>query len=378
MKRFIFAFAAVFILTAAVMYIFPANCEENEETIDCPFVLMETGTGIVIKEQRGNERVSQGSLTKLMTVLIAAEEMEQGKFSADTVINIGDEVSGTSGAVVWLRPGDSMTADELLRSVIIGNANDAAAVLAVYIGKSEKEFVRMMNARAFELGMRDTVYKDCSGMSGGGYTTAHDVSLLSCELLKHEQLRKYFTSWTDKVRDGQTELVNENRLVRTYDGITGLKAGSIGGREYFLVLTAERNGISFAAVLLGCDDKDKRFSYGKKLLSEGFSSYKITAPEFAAEFLRPVEVHGGIESAVMIGAESLKELVVPKYSGELSASVLIPQYVDAPVKKGQRIGVAGFYNGDTLLFETALVAQQTVDKVDFVHGIGKSLDILYK
>ncbi len=342
-------------------------------------VLAEAATGTVISGENADVCVPTGTLPKLMTVLLTAEEIECGNFSLDTQFKVGKEVENVPGAVIWLTPGENISVEELLKAVIIGNANDASAVLAANIGKDEKDFVGMMNARAFELGMRNTSYKSCGGIDGAGeYSTAADTAILARELLKYDFLKGYFTTWSDRVRGGQTEVVNENRLVRTYDGITGMKAGHSEQSGFSLVLTAERDEAAFISVVLGCGDKDERFSMGKTLLSNGFSSYKVTTPAFSDEFLRPITVRGGVEKSVSIQAGTLRELVIPKSSGELSTVVLIPEYVEAPVKKGQTIGRVGFYNDETLLYETDIIASQAVEKISFHKALKKYLHIMYK
>lgn len=354
--------------------------QEKDITRTASVVLAELSTGTVISGENAGLRMPQGTLCKLMTILLTAEEIADGNLSADTILTASSNANSQKGAVIWLMQGETISVDELLKAVIIGNANDASIVLAEHIGGTEEGFVDMMNARAFELGMRDTVYKSCTGNADieGQYSTAKDTVKLACELSKHKILEKYFTTWMDNVRKGQTELVNENKLVRTFDGITGMKAGRSEGFGYSLVLTAERDGASFVSVVLGCEDKDERFGIGKSLIMSGFSLYKVTTPAFSDEFLKPVSVHGGKHRAVMIKAEKLEELVVPKNCSEMSTAVLIPDYINAPIKEGQVVGKVGFYNGDSLLYETNLVACETIEKADFASVMKKILSVLYK
>jgi D-alanyl-D-alanine carboxypeptidase (penicillin-binding protein 5/6) len=237
----------------------------------------------------------------------------------------------------------------------------------------------MMNARAFELGMRDTRFTNCDGFyEEGQYSTAADMAALCRELLKHEFLYEYMNTWMDSVRDGQTEIVNENRLVRSYNGLLGLKASHSEKSGYCAALAASRDGKAYIAVVIGCGDEDERFNIGKELLSKGFSSYKVTTPSFSGEFLKPVPVKGGTESAVETEAENLEGLVVPRSSGEPETVAVIPVYISAPVKKGQRIGTLGFYDGDTLIYETGLVACQSVEKMTFSFAVKKFLYIMFK
>ena len=379
MKRIVYFLAAALFLWGAVCFMPELKAEDKKAKHTLCTALFENSSGTLISGNNENVHVPQGYLPKLMTVLLTAEAIEEGKLSPDDVITAGSEVENAAGAVVWLTAGDKITVDELLKSVIIGNAGDAALILAVNIAGDEKSFVDKMNARAFELGMRDTVYRCCGGKDDPGeYTTASDMGKLASELLKHRQLRKYFTTWIDRVRDGQTEIVNENRLVRDYEGVTGLKACHSELSGCSLILSAERDGNSFTAVVIGCKDEDERFKTAKQMMSAAFSAYKVTTPDFSNEFIRPVTVHGGVEKAVMVGAGNISELVVPKSGGELSAAVMIPEYVDAPVKKGQKVGCIGFYNGKTLLYETDLIALSEVEKRGFWSSIVKCLIVLYK
>ncbi|MCM1227951.1 MAG: D-alanyl-D-alanine carboxypeptidase [Clostridium sp.] len=367
-----------------VMMFFAASdiyvCAEDIEIVNEPkTLLMEAGTGTVIKESGGYDRVSQGTLNKLMIVLLAAEEIECGNMSMDSVMTASKNANLQSGAVIWLMPGESITVIDALKSVIVGNANDSSVVIAEEIGGSEEEFVRMMNARAFELGMRNTVYKNVCGYDcDGQYSTAHDTALLCCELLRHEFLYDIMNIWMDSVRGGQTEIVNENKLVRNYNGIIGLKASHSEDSGYCLAMAAERDNKRYISVVMGCDDEDERFRLGKSLMSDGFSYYKVTTPSFSGEFIKPLRVRHGVERAVGITVEKLEGIVIPESSSEISTVVFLPEYLDAPVKKGQRIGSVGFYNGDTLLYETYLSAEESVREITFASSLKQFLHNIYK
>ncbi len=370
----------IFICSLMIISMFPVvgTAKEDKEPVRCT-LLMEASTGTVLSESNGYQRVPQGTMTKLMTILLAAEEISEGRLSSDTVITAGAESENRKGAVVWIKAGESITVDELLKAVIIGNANDASVVIAEEIGHDEQGFVDMMNARAFELGMRDTVFTNCDGFDENGqYSTAYDIALLCRELLKHEFLYGYMSTWMDKIREGQTEIVNENRLVRSYKGLIGIKASHSDLSGYSAALAASRDGITYISVVLGCTDKDERFSLGRELLSAGFASYRVTTPSFAGEFLKPLSVKGGTGTAVEVEAETLEGLVVPKNSKEPETVVVLPAYITAPVKKGQIVGKAGFYNGDTLIYETNLVATESIDAMSFGYAAKKFLYIMLK
>ncbi len=367
------------VMISTLFFVCSVYAEETDTQYETKTLLMEAFSGSVVKHNGGHDKVPQGTLNKLMTVLLAAEEIECKTISLDTVVTAGNNAGTQKGAVVWIVPGEKITVSDLLKAIIIGNANDATEVLAEEICGDEKEFVGMMNARAFELGMRNTVFKNSAGYDcNGQYSTAYDIALLCRELLKHEFLYEIMNTWTDIIRDGQTEIVNENRLVRTYEGIIGFKASHSDSSGYCLAIAAEREGKRYIAIVLGENDKDERFSTAKSLLSDGFSYFKLTTPSFSGEFIKPVTVKGGLDRAVCITAGSLKGMVVPENNGEISTVVMIPEYIDAPVKKGQKIGCVGFYNGDTLIYETDLITETSVKAMSFGDSISIFLHNLYK
>ncbi len=338
------------------------------------YVLMECGTGTVLDEQNGDMQMSVGTMAKLMTALLAGEMLQSGQWQTDTMLTASDCVDGIKGAVIWLLPGDTMSVEELLKGLIIGNANDAAAVLAEQISGSAEDFVMDMNARAFELGMRNTVFTSPQGYDDpAAYSTAHDLGLLCCALSELECLVPYFTTWRDFLRDGATELVNENTFARTYEGMIGWKAGHSEAAGWCIAAGAEKDGMQCAAIILGTPDEDSRFALARSLLRQGFSQYQVTLPGFSSEFMKPIAVRGGVSQSVEIEAANLNGLVVPKSDPSLTTVLVLPDYVNAPVEKGRKIGVAAFYNGDTLLLETPLVAKESVEEMTIEEAVRKIL-----
>lgn len=375
-KRILSVFTAVIM---SLCFFVGVCAEENKPEYKMTSLLMEVETGTVIKQNGGYEEVPQGTMNKLMTITLVAEEIESGMLSMDTALTASQNASTQKGAVIWLMSGESITVEELLKAIIIGNANDASMVIAEEIGGNEEEFVGMMNARAFELGMRNTVFKNAAGYDcDDQYSTAYDVALLCRELLRHEFLYAIMNTWIDNVRGGQTEIVNENKLVRTYDGIIGLKASHSEKSGYCLAMAAERDSKRYIAVVMGCSDENERFSSGKALIADGFSFFKVTIPSFSGEFIKPITVRGGLDKAVEITAKHLEGLVVPENGGEISSVIFIPAYLDAPIKKGQKIGSVGFYNGDTLLYETDLITESAVKEITFMASINIFLHNLYR
>lgn len=356
---------------------FSASAEEAPDN-SAAYILMECSTGRVLNEKNSREKLPTGTMAKLMTALIAGEMLESGQWQTDTPLTASDCVDGKKGAVIWLLPGDVMTVEDLLKGLIIGNANDAAAVLAEKISGSEEDFVMDMNARAFDLGMLDTRFTSPEGYDDEkGYSTAYDLGLLCCALSKLKCLSAYFTTWRDFLRDGATELVNENTFARTYDGMIGWKASHTEMSGWCIAAGAEKNGMECAAVVLGADE-DSRFSIAKQILKEGFSKYTLTLPGFSSEFMKPVTVRGGLSSSVDVEAKNLSGLVVPKSSPGLKSVLILPNFVSAPVEKGRKIGSIAFYNGDTLLLETDLIAKEDVEAVSIKSSVQKLLGKLFK
>lgn len=342
-------------------------------------VLLEARTGQVLTETNGDAVLPMGTMAKLMTVLLTADAVACGQLSEDTVVTASPAANARKGASIWLMPGEKMTVGELLQGVIVGNANDAAVALAEAVSDTEQAFVMDMNARAFDLGMRSTVFTNADGTPDPAQvTTARDLALLCRELLTHSFLLPYLTTWRTFLRGESTELVNENTLTRTYEGMLGIKAGHGEDTGYTLALAAQRDGMVCIAVVLGCPDEKERFAIGKTLLSAGFSGYQVTTPAFADEFLHPVEVHGGTASAVQLTAEQLRGITVPSGQAALRTVVVLPVYADAPVRQGQRLGTAAFYAGDTLLYETALVAAEDVPQMTISAAFLRLLDNMLK
>ncbi|MGN0606127.1 MAG: D-alanyl-D-alanine carboxypeptidase family protein [Oscillospiraceae bacterium] len=340
-----------------------ADEENSENQLIYANLLMEAVSGQVIQHENGYEKVPVGTLNKMMTVLLAAEAVENGNIAEDDMVSASQYAGTMQGATVWLLAGEKMSVSDLMKCVIIGNANDASAVLAEAVCGSEEEFVKHMNTRAFELGMRDTVYKNCTGYdTDGQYSTAYDTALLAREMIQHDILVKYMTVWLDYVRGRDTELVNENRLVRTMDGILGVKAGHSDMAGNCCVIAAERDGERYISVILGCDDEDERFSLAKGLINVGFSEYQTALPVLNSEYLIPIKVKGGADSAVGLDTGRIFPIAVRKgREADISCVIVLPEYVNAPVRKNQKIGSASFYIDDTLLCSTDIYADSDVD-----------------
>jgi len=367
MKRRISALFMVLIMLVPTAAIKGASGDVSAASEPAAFVLIEADTGTVLEENCSRTPMNAGYLSKLMAVLLIAEDIEEGKFSLDTDLTASESVRGTKGSVVWLEPGDRMTVDELLKSVIIGNANDAMTVLAEASAQTVDDFVLRMNAEAFDLGLRDTSF-----YSPYGYyderenTTAADLAVICAELSKREVLKSYFAIWRDFVKEGSVELVSENYLAHTYKKHCGFKAAHSDSSGYCIAEGARGdNGTCYIAVVLGADDDETARTAARSLCDKGFSGYKVTATMFPDEMIAPVKIRHGIDTAVEIKLEKQGELILPRDSGELRTVVILPYYLEAPVREGQKVGSAAFYNGKTLVYESDIVAAGSVNELTF-------------
>lgn len=362
------------LLLCFLLRLIPAHAEEHAAAT----LLIEAHTGTVFAEGNADETLPVGSLAKLMTAYLAAQAMENGEFTEETILTAGDAVTDTGGAVIWLEAGDTITVDELLMGLLAGNANDAAAVLAVRISGSIPAFVNDMNAAAFDLGMRSTHFTSPQGYDDPlAYSTARDMGRLACAVLGYESLRPYLTTWRTFIREETVEIVNENTLTRTMDGCLGLKAAHSEAAGQCLIAAAERDGMICAAVVLGCGDEDERFTIAKRLLNTGFSNYRLTTPALSEEFLLPLKIKNGTESAVLLTLAEVPELAVGKNTAEAQTVLVLPEFVTAPVSAGQRVGAVYFYDGDTLLCEVPLLAQDAVEKISFSFALRRMLRVMF-
>ena len=303
-------------------------------------ILIERSTGTVIFEHDADKQMPPASITKIMTLLLVFEAMDEGKFTMETEISASEHACSMGGSQIWLEPGEVFTVNELLKAAAISSANDACVALGEAVSGSEEAFVELMNARAAELGMKNTVFKNCTGLDAEGHlSTARDIAVMSAELLSHPEIKNYSTVWMDSLRGGETELTNTNRLVRFYKGCTGLKTGSTDEAGCCLSASAERDGMELVSVTLGSPNTDERFAAGRKLLDYGFANFalvRMTPPE---EYLAPIAVSHGTEETVQpVCQETPASLLKKGQRDGVEQSVYLPEKLEAPVKSGDVIG----------------------------------------
>jgi D-alanyl-D-alanine carboxypeptidase (penicillin-binding protein 5/6) len=340
----------------------------SEEEVQAPSaVLMEAQTGKVLYEKNDHEQRACASITKVMTLLLVMEALDSGKIGLNDTVTASEHAASMGGSDIWLEPGESMTVDDMLKATVISSANDAAVALAEYVAGSEDEFVAQMNQRAKDLGMKDTVFKNVNGLDEDGHvTSAYDIALMSRELAKHQKIFDYTQTWMDYLRDGKTQLVNTNKLLKSYKGITGLKTGTTGKAGSCISATAQRDGVSLIAVVLGSTTAKERFRSAATLLDYGFANWSVVKPAVPPEANAPVSVVNGMEADVEPNVNAEENLLVPKgKAGDVTSKVSINNEVRAPVQEGQVLGKITYSLNGEVLKESKILAKKTVEPITF-------------
>ncbi len=342
-------------------------------------VLLEPNTGKILYEMNMDEKLPPASITKIMSLLLVMEAIDRKDISLETVVTASEHACSMGGSQIWLEPGESMTVDELLKATVIASANDACTALGELIAGSEEGFVAMMNERAKELGMNNTTFINCTGLDAEGHlTTAHDVAVMSGELIKHELIKKYSTVWMDSLRDGKSELVNTNKLVRFYEGTTGLKTGTTSTAKYCLSATAQRNGLELVAVIMAGDTSNDRFNGAKKLLDFGFANYSYSLLD-AELSEKEVEIKKGVSKKVGVEAGEKLSILLPKNSkDEIKREVKWNDNITAPVKKGDVLGYVNIYVGENEVGRLKITAKDDVYRLNFWVTLGWIIKGLFK
>ena len=335
-------------------------------TLSCASaVLMEKETGTLLYEQNAHEKLEPASVTKIMTLLLVMEAVDSGQIALDDTVAVSAYAAGMGGSQVYLKEGEQMTVSELIKCVTVVSGNDCAVALAEHLSGSEAAFVARMNQRAQELGMTDTNFVNCTGLPAPGHvTSAYDIALMSRELiLHHPSIRDYTTIWMDSIRDGTFGLTNTNRLVRFYQGATGLKTGSTDSALYCMSATAERDGMELIAVVMKAPTSAQRFEDAKVLLDYGFASYALVSV-YPESPLAPVDVLLGTVSQVQPQLQRECRLLVRKgEAGQVTTRLTLPQDLEAPVEQGQILGRMEVYVGEELRDSVPITAAQPVDRL---------------
>ena len=358
MKKVIALLGAVLILTVGARAV---------EVAAPSALLMEKETGTVLYAKDEHAKLEPASVTKIMTILLTMEAIDSGQLSCDTVVTASAHACSMGGSQIWLKENEQMTVSDMLKAVCVVSANDCAVALGEQIAGSEEAFVERMNQRARELGMHDTTFKNATGLPAEGHvTSAHDIALMSRELiLHHPDIRQYTTIWMDTLRDGQSSLVNTNKLIRFYEGATGLKTGSTDNALYCLSATAERDGMELVAVIMKDATSAQRFEDAKTLLSYGFATYtlKNVTPETP---LAPIPVTLGTQATVQpVLGEGGTLLLEKSKAVDLRQTVTLAETVEAPVAAGTQLGTLTVTSGEETVAEIPLLAGEEIPRVTY-------------
>lgn len=329
-------------------------------------ILMEAETGTVLFEKNADEALPPASVTKIMTLLLVMEAVDSGALKLTDMIRTSTNASSMGGSQIYLKEGEELSAEDMIKSVVISSANDAAFALAEHICGSEDAFVAKMNEKAAELGMKNTKFENTNGLDDTAehhVTSARDIALMSAELIKHKKILEYSSIWMDNIRDGAFGLTNTNRLIRFYKGANGLKTGSTSKAGFCISATAERDGMTLISVIMGSPTRDIRNAAASKLLDFGFANYSLyTCPE---ESLGKVKLLGGTKEDIGISQCDFSEIVLLSEKGKIEKITELPEEISAPVKKGDVIGKVRFMIGEKEIGNTDIISLEDVEKISY-------------
>ena len=362
MRKLIASFCAL------LLFLGPAASAAYAVEVDAPSaLLMEKETGTVLFAKDEHTQREPASVTKVMTLLLTMEAVDSGQLSYDTMVTASAHACSMGGSQIWLKENEQMSVHDMLKAVCVVSANDCAVALAEQVAGSEDAFVERMNQRAQELGMEDTHFCNATGLPAAGHvTSAYDIALMSRELiLNHPDSHQYTTIWMDTLRDGTSQLVNTNRLVRFFDGATGLKTGSTDSALYCLSGTAERDGMELIAVIMKDATSNQRFEDAKTLLTYGFSNYALCKITLDTP-LPPVPVELGSQATVQPVLSAGDALLLEKSkAGNLTQTVSLAESIAAPVAPGDRLGTLTVTSGEEIVAELPLLAGESVPRVTY-------------
>ncbi len=338
-------------------------------------ILMEQKTGKILYTENAEEKMPPASVTKIMTLLLVMEEIASGNLKYTDKVTCTAHASSMGGTQIWLEVGEQMSVNDLIKATAVNSANDASVALGEHISGSEETFVDLMNRRAKQLGMNNTTFKNATGLDADGHlTTAHDIAIMSRELLKHRDITKFSTIWMDTLRDGKTGLTNTNKLVRFYEGCTGLKTGTTDGAGHCVSASAKRGNMELIAVVMGAKTGDERFGAARKLLDYGFANYQSYQVQSHKTF-EPVKVLKGEKNLVNVTADTSYSTIIPKgKDSKIEEKLILSESLNAPVEKGQTIGKI------VIMLESEKLCEIPVKTTEYVgkRGFFSSLRILFR
>lgn len=373
----IFAFVGAFPISSAALQ---SALEVVSYRQDTPFevnakacILMDCATGTVLTGMNENEKLYPASVTKIMSLILICEAIENGLFSLQDEITCSASAAAKGGSQIWLESGEVMTVDDLLKAVVVYSANDACCLLGECVAGDEQSFCKLMNLKAEELGMENTNFENCTGLDDDTTehkSTAYDIALMSRELLKHDLIKEYTTIWMDSLRNGETQLVNTNKLVRTYPGITGLKTGTTSKAGCCVSASAKRDSLELIAVVLGADNSKERFSTAQKLLDWGFANFEIYTPTADGLYPESIKVtHGVTNTAALTHTQTGAVLIQKGQSDKITAEIKIEEEISAPVQKGQSVGSVIFLSNGNEIAKSDIVINEEVEEMTMKNAL---------
>ncbi|AEE96642.1 D-alanyl-D-alanine carboxypeptidase family protein [Mahella australiensis] len=326
-------------------------------------VLMDAATGQLLYEKNAHEKLPIASITKIMTMDLIMEALDSGRIKPTDVVRVSKDAASLGGSQIWLEEGEEMTVDEMMKAIAVNSANDAAAAMAEYIAGTQENFVKMMNEKAKSLGMNDTNFANVHGLDDDNhYSSAYDVALMSRELAKHDGIFKYTSIWMDTLRDGETNLANTNKLIRTY-GADGLKTGSTDKAKYCISATAKKDDMRLIAVILGGPTSQVRFDEAAKLLDYGFNTFTINRIVKKGEIIRNIRVTRGKSDQVNgIAADDLSVLTKKTDTASIEKRIELPETIEAPVVESQKIGKLTALKGEQEVGSVDIIADKPVER----------------
>ena len=367
MKRI--GWITVVLVMLGAVFTAPAQAVELDITAKSAF-LMDAATGTVLYEKNAHEPLAPASVTKVMTMLLLMEAIDAGKIGWDDTVTASESAAAKGGSQIYLKVGETMSVSDMVKSIAVSSANDCACAMAEHLAGSESAFVDMMNTRAKELGMNDTNFVNCTGLddspeAANHRTSAHDIAIMSRELLKnHPDIKKFTTVWMDTVRNGAFGLSNTNKMIRFYNGATGLKTGFTSGAGYCLSASAQREGMELIAVVMGSETSAQRFNTCKGMLDYGFANFALVTADTEQSLEVPVKL-GKMSVATAEPAERPQLLVDKSQKSSVTTQVTLEESVTAPVSRGQRLGTLTIQAGEQVLAQVPLVAKEPVERLSF-------------
>lgn len=360
----------VHIILAVIMLIsfsLPLNAAEFGGSLECQSaVLMEASTGRILYEKNSNQALPPASVTKIMTLLLVMEAIDNGKIKLTDKVTVSEHAASMGGSQVYLKVGEEMSVEEMIKCVVIASANDCAVALAEFLYGSEEAFVSAMNQRAKELGMNNSNFENTNGLDDTAtnhVTSAMDIAIMSRELIKHELILKYSSTWMDTIRNGSFGLTNTNRLVRFYPGANGLKTGSTSKAKFCISATAKRDGMQLIAVIMASPTRDIRNNEAKALLDFGFSNYGIY--NIPGGNPQPIRIKGGVKDCLSLEYQGLNIVTEKEKISKITTEIILPESLPAPIKKGEKIGkVILRYEGEEI-GSTGIYAAEDIEQIGF-------------